>query len=122
MEHHRRRMYWQLGIGIFLIVIGGLMLLNRFDIFNTGSVWHFWPVIFIAVGFARLADAQETHEYRNAVFWLFIGSWFLINELHLLGLSYHNSWPILLIGWGVGMLTRPATPRRVHCQEIPHGN
>ncbi len=122
MDRERRRLYWHLGVGIFLVVIGTLMLLDRFNIIYVGSVWHFWPVILLAVGLARLADAQERHEYRSAFFWLFFGSWFLASELHLFGLSYHNSWPLLLIGWGVSILMRTGPEKQHHSEETAHGN
>jgi hypothetical protein len=123
MEQNKRRSYGQFGVGFFLLAVGVALLLDKFDIFYIGSVWHYWPILIIASGFGRLLDAQEAWEYRKSVWWLFIGSWLLISELHLFGLSYHNSWPILLIGAGIGMLWKSAYPSHFkfvkdHC----HGN
>jgi hypothetical protein len=108
MEHDKRHSYGHLGMGLFLVIAGIALMMDKFDIFYAGQVWHYWPIIIITIGLGKLLDAQDTREYRKAFSTLFIGSWFLISELHLFGLDYHNSWPILLIGIGIGMLWKSA--------------
>ena len=110
MEHERRHSYGHLGMGIFLVLAGIALMMDKFDIFYAGQVWHYWPIIIITVGLGKLLDAQDGWEYRKAFSTLFIGSWLLISELHIFGLDYHNSWPILLIGVGIGMLWKSAYP------------
>ena len=110
MEHNKRHSYGHLGVGLFLLVAGIALLLDKFDIFNAGPVWHYWPIIIIAIGLGKLLDAQFAWEYRKACSTLFIGAWLFISELHIFGLDYHNSWPILLIGIGIGMLWKSAYP------------
>ncbi len=40
--------------GVVLVLIGGLMLLDRLDLIST-NIWHFfWPVLLMAVGLAYL--------------------------------------------------------------------
>jgi predicted tellurium resistance membrane protein TerC len=120
MEHNKRHPHNQLGIGIFLLIVGVALLLENFNILNVGPVWRFWPVIIIAIGLGRLLDAQVTGEYQKAFWMLFIGGWLLISELHVFGLHYGNSWPILLIGIGIGMLWKSFYPEHMrivkdHC-------
>jgi len=123
MEHDKQYSYYHLGVGLFLLAAGIFLMLDRFDIFYAGPVWHFWPIIIIAIGLGRLLDAEFAWEYRKAFSFLFIGVWLLISELHLFGLSYYNSWPILIIGIGINMLWKSAYPSHFkfakdHC----HGN
>ena len=120
MEHDKRNPRSQFGIGIFLLLIGVVILLDNFNIWDVGPVWRFWPVIVIAIGFGRLLDAQVTGEYQKAFWMLFIGTWLLVSEIHLFGLNFHNSWPILLIGVGIGMLWKSFYPEHMkivkdHC-------
>jgi hypothetical protein len=120
MELDKRHFYGRLGVGLFLLFAGIALMLDKFDIFNAGPVWHYWPIIIIAVGLGRLLDAQLAWEYRKACWILFIGAWLFISELHIFGLDYHDSWPILLIGVGIGMLWKSAYPSHVrfakdHC-------
>lgn len=122
MEQDKRHSYGQLGVGLFLLTAGVVLMLDKFDIIQNVQVWHYWPLIIIAGGLGKLFDAQFGWEYRKAFSTLFIGSWLLISELHIFGLDYHNSWPILLIGIGVGMLWKSAYPAHYrfakdHCHE-----
>jgi hypothetical protein len=123
MEHSRQRPHSQLGTGIFLLIVGVILLFDNFGVLNVGSVWKFWPVIIIAIGLSKLLDAQFTREYQKAFSMLFIGSWLLISELHIFGLYYGNSWPILLIGIGIGMLWKSFyTEHREIIKEHSNGN
>ncbi len=121
MEQEKRRPYGHIAVGILLLVVGVALLLNNFDILNARPVWHFWPVIFIVIGLGRLLDAQQIWEYRKATWFLFLGIWFLVSELHLFGLDYHNSWPILIIGVGIGMVWKSAFPSHYRIAK-DHGN
>ena len=110
MDNNKQRSYGSLGVGLFLLAAGVALMLDKLDIFYVGSVWHLWPLIFIAMGLGKLLDAQFACEYRKGIWFLFLGGWFLVSELHILGLGYHNSWPILLIGVGIGMLWKTVYP------------
>jgi len=123
MDHEQRHSYGHLGIGLFLLAAGVLLLLDKFDIFYAGHVWNYWPLFIIAIGLGKLLDAQFAWEYRKAFWTLFIGGWFLVSELHIFGLGYHDSWPILLIGIGITMLWKSLSPSQFHYAKGPcHGN
>jgi hypothetical protein len=121
MEHEKRRSYGRLGVGIFLLIVGIALLLDNFDILNARPIWHFWPVIFIAMGLGRLLDAEYAWEFRKAFWLLFLGAWFFVSEFRLFGLNYHNSWPILLIGIGIGIVWKSAYPANYKIAK-DHGN
>jgi hypothetical protein len=106
MDHQRKRTFWTLGIGLLFIIAGGLMLTNNLGITDVGSVWRFWPVLIITAGIGRWVDASTTENRRKAFFWMFIGCWFLCSTLNLFGLTFHNSWPIALIGVGISTIWR----------------
>ena len=122
-DHDEHHSYAHVGVGLFLLAAGIALMLDKFEILNAGPVWHYWPIILIAIGLGRLLDARFSGEFRKAFWMLFIGCWLLVSELHLFGLDYHNSWPILLIGVGLGMLWKSIYPSHYtlvkdHC----HGN
>lgn len=123
MEHNKKQSFGQFGIGSFILLIGIALLFDKLDILDTRPLWHYWPIIFLAIGLGNFMDARSAREYRKASWWLFMGSWLLVSELRLFGLNYHNSWPILLIGFGGGILWKSAYPLHVkfskdHCHGI----
>jgi hypothetical protein len=123
MEQTKQRLHSQLGVGIFLLIIGIILLLDNFDLLHVGSIWRYWPAIIIAIGLGKLLDAQLVREYQKACWMLFLGSWLFISELHVFGMSYGNSWPILLIGIGVGMLWKSFYPDHMRiAKDHCHGN
>jgi hypothetical protein len=109
MEQNRRISFGHIGVGIFLLIVGGALFLDKIDVLNIDivnnvSIWRLWPVIFIAIGIGKLLDAEFPREYHKGFWMLFMGLWFLVSELHIFGLNYHDSWPILIIGIGISIL------------------
>ena len=90
--------------GIFLVVLGGLLMLERFGHVHvpTGSLW---PLILFVVGISKLTE----HRFGSAVMFFLLGSVFFMVTLGLYGMTYENSWPLLMVAAGVGMVLRSLT-------------
>ena len=93
-----------LGAGLVLITIGTLMLVDRYSILEFGDlVRRFWPLVLIVLGLPKL--------FRRATLWnglwlITIGTWLQLIQFEFLGMTYRNSWPLLLIALGGGMIAR----------------
>jgi hypothetical protein len=111
MDHFSdRRVGWTLVVGILMLAVGVLLLLDNFDVIYIGKpVSHFWPLIIVAIGVGKLAQAETRRERRTGFSWIFIGVWFLVSVLHMFGLTFHNSWPLLLIGLGINAIWKAMT-------------
>lgn len=90
--------------GGLLIIAGFVMLLQRFDIIYVGSIWHFWPFIFVAVGVSRIANGFNARDFGEGVWWIFLGLWLYVSIQHIYGLSFRETWPAMLIAWGASMI------------------
>ena len=104
--------------GIFLIVLGALLLLERFSPVHIPS-GSLWPLILFFIGVAELTRLR----YGAAAFFMFIALVFLACTLHLFGMSYEKSWPLLLVIVGSGMVVRALTgagPCRRRVEEEMH--
>ncbi|MBN1398113.1 MAG: hypothetical protein JXA06_08810 [Bacteroidetes bacterium] len=121
MEEENRFSFGQLGVGVFILIVGVILLLNNFNVLDTASAWDFWPVILIIIGLGKLLDARLPHEYHKGFWMLFLGTWFLISELHIFGLDYSDSWPILMIGIGIGILWKSFYPSQKTAEDHCHG-
>jgi LiaF transmembrane domain len=111
--------------GLLIMLVGGLMLLDRLDWWGVRVNVPVWPWLLIVLGLVRLAgqsrDASGCTASRRTAMWLvFVGAWGLLNEYRLFGTHYGHSWPLLLIGAGVFVVWRaldpppPRDPQRLH--------
>jgi hypothetical protein len=120
MNRLEGRHFGKLGAGIFLLAVGIIMMADRYDLFSIGNPWHLWPLIIIVIGTARLIESRHAWQVWKGCTMLFFGLWFLANELHLYGLTYSNSWPILLIGAGISILWKSFSPSAHKCETEVH--
>jgi len=99
-------------VGLILLAAGLIFLLDNFDVIYIGEpVSHFWPMIIVALGLVRIFQAENSCERRKGFGWLFFGLWLLVSVLHMFGLTFHNSWPLLLIGFGINAIWKAVTPQ-----------
>jgi hypothetical protein len=103
--------------GAILIFIGTLFLLDRIEIADFGDVMRrYWPLILVFIGLPKLFRRETVW---SGLWLITIGVWLQMARLHLFDLTYRNSWPILLIALGAGLIARaffdlmvPAEKRR----------
>jgi len=116
---HRRpnagRVFW----GLVLILVGALVLFERFGFHDLGyllSTW--WPAIFILIGLSILIGNGFRRPGTGLIFILF-GSFFLLRELNILEYdAWHYFWPAALIVLGLWIILKPAFRTR-SSESIP---
>ncbi len=96
--------------GIILVLFGVAFLLDNFDLIYLGPISHYWPLILVAIGIGKLLQAETSWERRRGAWWILIGLWLLVSVLHMFGLYFHNSWPLLLIIWGIFAIWKAVAP------------
>jgi LiaI-LiaF-like transmembrane region len=112
--------------GAFLLVLGGAMFLERSGFAGISAGHIIGPACLIILGMLtligdggfvygrreRLPDGATRMKLRKrggltGGLWLVgVGCWMLVSQLHLFGLDYHTSWPLLIILSGTIMLVR----------------
>ena len=109
MRHRRRnhqasRLVW----GLILIAVGLVFTLQNLDWIELDmrAVWQYWPLILVAIGLAKLFDRQEL---CSGLWLIVLGLWLQLNQLQLWGFTWHNSWPLLLIGIGILIVFQAVT-------------
>lgn len=90
-------------VGTFLAVLGLVLTADNFDLLHAGSLLRWWPVVLIAIGFAKLGQPGSR---GLALLFLAGGSWILLYNLGIVRITIFDLWPLLLIAIGVGMVMR----------------
>lgn len=99
MEHKVQR--WSGGrwlVGGALIALGVVFLLMNLDIIDRFPLWKFWPLILIVIGLNKFNEPY----HRAESFWLIgLGLVFQWNMLRIMGYSWGDTWPAVLILLGL---------------------
>lgn len=101
--------------GSILIGIGILFLLDRLmDVAFHDVIRTWWPMILVIIGVPKLARYETLW---NGLWLVAVGCWLQIIQLDLFGATYRNSWPLLLIVLGGGMVARAIVDATVRREE-----
>ena len=95
--------------GLILMGIGVVFLLGNMGYLDVREVFVFWPVILIIFGAVKIVESRD---HTAGIFWVVIGVLFLLGSFGIIRMTFHELWPILVIGIGALMLWRAALVRR----------
>lgn len=90
--------------GLALICVGGIFLLDRFDMLDVRHIWHYWPVFIALFGANKMISAETSSQFVHGCFQVVLAFWLFISIEHLWGWSFRTSWPLLLIGYGLSFI------------------
>jgi predicted membrane protein len=101
----------QVVLGIIIICVGVLLMLDNLNVVEVRSIFRFWPVLLILIGALRLFDRRSVTGRGWGITLIVIGAIFLVQELDIATLHFHDLWPLLLILVG-GSILWGSTMRR----------
>lgn len=104
----RRQLLW----GLVLIGLGVAFFLDRLDLFDVDTIWHYSPLILVIIGINKMIGYPTAKHFTNGLWMVFLGIWLFANFENMFGLTWRNSWPILIIGWGITLVIEPIIQRR----------
>lgn len=107
----------QILVGAALLLMGTALLFDNLNIIEVGAAWKNWPILVVAVGLGKLLQAETPAERGKGIWWIFVGAWLYVSIFKLLGFGFRDSWPIPLIGWGVGMVWKSLIPLRTGIEK-----
>jgi len=94
----------KLVVGLVLLVIGVATFLESANLWDSGSLWSYWPLILIAIGAANELDAIRRRKSDGSYVLLGIGIWMLAGSFGLFGLSWAEAFPLAIVVAGLGVL------------------
>ena len=106
----------RIAAGVLILGMGVLLMLDRTGVLSIDAGRLIAPFVLIALGLLRSVGGWGQGWRRRdplAGFWLIaVGAWMLISELHVAGLTYHTSWPLIIVALGLLMVLREIVPGR----------
>lgn len=108
-DNPRKRMLW----GASLVVVGTVFLLDQMAMLDLAYYlgpqtrwWHYLPLLVALGGAITVASAQSVRHVLKGLGDIVLGVWVFACLEQLGGLTFANSWPILLVAFGLQMLLR----------------
>jgi hypothetical protein len=101
--------------GLILILVGGAMLAAQLNYLSWSDLglwwWRWWPLVFIALALARIADPKERRDVGGIIMLLGMSAWAFASSFEWFGLNWATSWPLLIVLGGLQMMRRPRRER-----------
>jgi len=119
MSEHRRSSANSIFWGLVLILVGILILSERFGFHDLGHLFStWWPAVFILIGISMLLG-EGSRRPGAGLFFIIFGVFSLLLENDVLGHdAWHYIWPAGLIAVGLWIILRPAF-RHHGLEEMP---
>jgi|GEM_PF-791109 len=105
LKKHKSREH--IGTGLILIAIGIVFLCNKFNIFSFVLHWYLFPtLVFSILGLIEIFSFQGLHKVCEGLSKIALAAWFYISFSGLWGMSPANTWPLILIIIGIGLVLK----------------
>lgn len=96
-SHPGIRITPQLVFGVLIATIGVMFTLDNLHILRAREFLQFWPIAFVVVGLAQIAQARTSAGVIGGGIWIFVGSVMLGSRLGVWDANLWDFWPIILV-------------------------
>ena len=94
----RRSVTPQLVVGIFIMIAGIVLTVDRLNLFELTGVLRLWPAAIIAIGAGMLIQRSDAPGRFWGTVWLGLGGWLLLNSLGIVRVGFGEIfWPVVLV-------------------------
>ena len=104
-------------LGLGVIIVGALLLLERFGYVDSDRLFDYWPLILVFVGVNKLIYGRDRGARVFGGLVGLIGMGFLLQEMGFIILEWNLIFPIALIGLGVYLVLRSRGKPRASARD-----
>jgi len=106
--------------GLGLVLFGAGWLLREQGLISSEQLWLIGPAVLALGGVARIALARSAPAVVHGLLALALAAYVAATLLHVGGLSFATTWPVLLIVAGLASIARAVFGRRGGACEEPN--
>ena len=105
-EYSSHQLRSEIIFGGLFIIAGLVLFLDRSDIIDPGPVWRYWPFLLIIFGINKMIPFDRPRRILKGIWLVFLGLWLYVSIEHVWGLEFRDTWPMLIIAWGIGLVAK----------------
>lgn len=94
------RMTPQAVLGALIVVLGVLLTLDNLNVFEVDHILQFWPLIFVAVGLAKVTQSDTTSGRVFGGVLILLGTVMTVDEVWSVDVDIERWWPLALVAVG----------------------
>lgn len=103
----RKQLVW----GLLMIAVGCAFLLERagyidFEVDIT-RLWRYWPWLVVISGITQIIPPTTPQYLLSGLGSIFFAGWWYVSFNRIWGWGFGDTWPALIVAFGVGLLLRP---------------
>lgn len=99
----RRQLVW----GLVIVGVGVALFANSMGMIELRSMWHYAPLTLVILGMNNMVGYPTARHFTNGLWQMVLGLWLFAVFERMYGLTFANSWPILVIAFGVKLALEP---------------
>ena len=107
-QHSRHRAVSSFVWGLALIAFGTVLMMRQFGTMDIPPLHVWWPLIFVVLGVIRIGELR----IGSGIFMIALGAWFYACQTEWHGLTYGNSWPVVIVAAGLKIVIQSLTGER----------
>lgn len=100
-------------LGVAILLAGVAFTFDNLGIVDADQFIDYWPLIFVAVGLAKLVGVSRTGGWLSAGLWIAVGVWWTLYNLAVVDIHPVDFWPVFLIIAGLFLVQRALRPGRL---------
>jgi len=105
-QFRQRQPAVQIVLGLMIATLGVLFTLDNLHVLRARDFLPFWPMVFIVIGLAQLAQATTSSRVWSGSIWIGISILMIANRIGLFQVNIWAFWPLLLVLVGGRMFWR----------------
>jgi hypothetical protein len=122
INRHYHKCKGHVETGVALIVLGLVFLFMQLNIIQ--FEWHWYTIAaltFVIMGLAELVQFKKSHKIFEGLSHIALGGWFYVAFSGLWGMTPSNSWPLILIIVGAGMMLKALVKTKPSINDHSNG-